>query len=179
MALIPFKTILEHLQSPHSLPGGILSRQGGLHYGDIHYMPMHCILLMQCIPYHYISSQIYEPKVIPQFIQYIEVDLKQTKQKREASGSALRAQSYCMFVMDFGGIMVLPTDPPYCLVYPKIYSSIIAEKDRHHLNIRGQPSWGVDQQVHVQCPASVRQPVHGPQVAMPQESPSDSPGSTV
>ena len=30
---------------------------------------------------HHISSQIYEPKAIPQFIQYIEVDLKHTKQK--------------------------------------------------------------------------------------------------
>ena len=29
----------------------------------------------------HIGSQIYEPKAIPQFIQYIEVDLKQTKQK--------------------------------------------------------------------------------------------------
>ena len=128
MALIPFETILEHLQSPNSLPGGILSEQEGLHYGDMCYMPMHRMLLMQHIPYHYfnnmaqdqafqpvkavlkdatdttaillvfvsddqmtsiehihivlvvsrIGSQIYEPKAIPQFIQYIEANLKQT-----------------------------------------------------------------------------------------------------
>ena len=131
MALILFETILECLQSPHSLPGGILSGQEGLHYRDVHYMPMCHTFLMQHVPYHYfnnmaqnhafqpvkavlkdasdtttillvfvsddqltsiehvhirlvvhhISSQIYEPKAIPQFIQYIEVDLKQTKQK--------------------------------------------------------------------------------------------------
>ena len=131
MALIPFETILEHLQSPNSLPGGILTGQEGLHYGDVHYMPLHHTLLMQRVPYHYfnnmvqvqafqpvkavlkdasdtttillvfvsddqltsiehvdirlmvccISSQIYEPKATPQFIQYIEADLKQTKQK--------------------------------------------------------------------------------------------------
>ena len=121
MALISFKTMLEHLQSPHLLPGRILSGQEGLHYGDVCYIPIHCMLLMQCIPYHYlnnmaqdhafqpvkavlkdasdttaillvfvsddqltsiehvhiglmvchIGSQIYEPKAIPQFIQYI------------------------------------------------------------------------------------------------------------
>ena len=131
MAFIPFKTMLECLQSPHLLPGGILSGQEGLHYGDVCYMPMHHTLLMQCIPYHYfnnmaqdhafqpvkavlkdasyttaillifvsddqltsiehvhiglmvgrIGSQIYEPKAIPQFIQYIEVDFQHTKEK--------------------------------------------------------------------------------------------------
>ena len=131
MALIPFETMLECLQSPHLLPGGILSGQKELHYGDMHYMTMHRMLLMQCIPYHYfnnmvqdhafqpvkavlkdasdtttillvfisddqlmsiehvhirlvvhhIGSQIYEPKSIPQFIQYIEADLRHTKEK--------------------------------------------------------------------------------------------------
>ena len=56
MALIPFETMLEHLQSPNSLPGGILSGQEGLHYGDVCYMPMHPMLLMQCIPYHYFNN---------------------------------------------------------------------------------------------------------------------------
>ena len=229
MALILFETILEHLQSPNSLPGGILSGQEGLHYRDVCYMPMHRTPLMQCIPYYYfnnmvqdqafqpvkavlkdasdttaillvfvsndqltsiddvhiglvvchISSHIYEPKAIPQFIQYIEADLKQTKEKLEASSSILRAQSYCMFVANFGGIMALPMDPPYCLVYPNIYSSTIPEMDRHHLNIRGGPPGGVHPQVHVPHPASVCQPVCRPQAAMPQESPGDSPGSAV
>ena len=35
--------------------------------------------------------------------------------------------------------MALPTDLPYCLVYPNIYSSTIPEKDRHHFNVRGGP----------------------------------------
>ena len=131
MALIPFKTMLQHLQSPHLLPARILSGQQGLHYGDMCYMPMHCTLLMQHIPYHYfhnmaqdhafqpvkavlkdasnttaillvfvsddqltsiehvhiglmvhhIGSQIYEPKAILQFIQYIKAHLKHTKEK--------------------------------------------------------------------------------------------------
>ena len=88
---------------------------------------------------HHISSQINEPKAIPQFIQYIKADLKHTKEKQEASSSTLREQSYCMFVANFGGIMALPTDPPYCLEYLNIYSSTIPEKDRHHFNIGGSP----------------------------------------
>ena len=122
MALILFETMLECLQSPHTLPGRILSGQEGLHYGDMHYMPMHRTLLIQCVHYnnmvqdltfqpvkavlkdasdtttillvfisdgqmmsiehvmvHCTGSQIYEPKSIPQFIQYIEADLKHTK----------------------------------------------------------------------------------------------------
>ena len=35
--------------------------------------------------------------------------------------------------------MALPTDLPYCLVYPNIYSSTIPEKNRHHLNVGGSP----------------------------------------
>ena len=78
----------------------------------------------------HIGSQIYEPQAFPQFIQSIEADLKHTKEKQEAS---------CMFVAIFGGMMALPTDLPYCLVYPNIYSSTIPEKDRHHFNIGGNP----------------------------------------
>ena len=131
MALIPFETMLECLQSPHSLPGGILSRLERLHYGDVCYMLMHCTLLMQHIPYHYFNNmvqddgfqlvkadlkdtsnttdillvfisnnqltcikhiyirlmvchtngQLYKPKSIPKFIQYIQADLWYTKER--------------------------------------------------------------------------------------------------
>ena len=58
MALIPSETMLKCLQSPHSLPGGILSGQEGLHYRDVCYMPVHCMLLMQHIPYHYFNNMV-------------------------------------------------------------------------------------------------------------------------
>ena len=35
--------------------------------------------------------------------------------------------------------MALPTNLPYCLVYPNIYSATVPEKDRHHFNVRGSP----------------------------------------
>ena len=55
MALIQFKTMLEHLQNPYSLLTRLLSGQERLHYtyGDMCYMPMQHTLMMQCMPYHY------------------------------------------------------------------------------------------------------------------------------
>ena len=141
MAFILFKAMLECLQSPHSLPGRILSGHERLHYGDMSYMPMHHTFLMQHVAYHFFNnmaqdhafqpvkavlkdasdtpaillvfisddqmvsiehvyirlmvhhtgSQIYEPKAIPQFIQYIKADLRHTKGRQEASSSILRA----------------------------------------------------------------------------------------
>ena len=35
--------------------------------------------------------------------------------------------------------MAVPTDPPYYLMYPNIYSTTVPHKDRHHFNIQGSP----------------------------------------
>ena len=229
VALIPFKTMLENLQNPHLLPGGILSGQEGLHYGDVHYMPMCCMLLMQHIPYQYfnnlvqdhafqpvkavlkdasdttaillvfisddqltsivhvhiglivrcISSQIYEPRAIPLFIQYIEVDLKHTKEKWEASSSALRVQSCCMFVVNFGGIMALPTD---LFLLPHVSQHLLfhhSQEGQAPFQHWGWPSQGVHLCVHLLHPALACQHIHRPQAATLRELPSDSLRSTV
>ena len=52
MALIKFDTMLECLQSPHSLLSELLSGQEGLHHGDVHYMPLQHMLKMQRVPYN-------------------------------------------------------------------------------------------------------------------------------
>ena len=44
-----------------------------------------------------------------------------------------------MFIANFVGLMAVPTDPPYCLVYPNIYSTTVPHKDRHHFNDQGGP----------------------------------------
>ena len=51
----------------------------------------------------------------------------------------LRACSFSMIAVNFRGMMALPTDPLYYLVYPNTYSSEVPEKDRHHFNIAGSP----------------------------------------
>ena len=35
--------------------------------------------------------------------------------------------------------MAVSTDPPYCLMYPNIYSTTVPHEDRHHFNIQGSP----------------------------------------
>ena len=189
MALIKFDTMLDHLQSPHLLPSELLSGQEGLHYGDMHYMPLQHMMKMQRVPYNYFINlvwennfqlvgttmddasnptaillvfmsddqlqtieylhiglvvchadcQLYEPRSIPCFIQSIDDDLKRTREKRGASGNSSKACSFCMFIANFGGLMAVPTDPPYCLVYPNIYSITVLREDRHHFNVKGCP----------------------------------------
>ena len=190
MALIKFNTMLDCLQSPHSLPSELLSSQGGLHYGDMHYMPLQCMLKMQHVPYnyfvnlvrknnfqpmgptmddasnttaillvftsdnqlqtieyvhirlvvHHTGCQLYELRFIPCFIQSIDDDLKRTRERRAASSGSSKACSFCMFIANFGGLMAVPTDPPYCLMYPNIYSTTVPHEDRHHFNVQGGPS---------------------------------------
>ena len=89
---------------------------------------------LMCIEYVHIGlivccegSQIYEANSIPDYIQYIKHNLKYTRGRQETGSSTLRAHSYCMFVMNFGGMMAPSTDPPYCLVYPNSYTSTIPE----------------------------------------------------
>ena len=60
--------MLEHLQSPHSLLGNLLTSLEGLHYGDMRYMPLQCTLKMQCMPYTYFTSLIWENNFQPEGI---------------------------------------------------------------------------------------------------------------
>ena len=60
MALIKFDTMLDNLQSHHSLLSELLSGQEGLHYGDMHYMPLLHMLKMQQVPYNYFVNLVWE-----------------------------------------------------------------------------------------------------------------------
>ena len=60
MALIKFNTMLDHLQSSHSLLSELLSSQEGLHYADMHYMPLQHMLKMQHVPYNYFVNLVWE-----------------------------------------------------------------------------------------------------------------------
>ena len=85
------------------------------------------------------GCQLYELRSIPCFIQSIDDDLKRTREKRAASGSSSKAHSFCMFIANFGGLMAVPTDLLYCLVYPNIYFTTVPHEDRHHFNVQGGP----------------------------------------
>ena len=189
MALISFTTMLEHLQSLHSLLANLLTDPEGLHYGDVHYMLLQHTLKMQHVPYTYFTSliqennfqlegvpmdvashtttillvflsddqlqtieyvhiglvvchagcQLYEQKTIPCFIKSIEDHMEKVRLKWEACGSSDGACSFTMFVVNFGSLIAVPTEPPYCLVYPNIYATSVPPKDRNHFNIQGGP----------------------------------------
>ena len=44
-----------------------------------------------------------------------------------------------MFVANFGGLMAVPTEPPYCLMYPNIYAASVPPENRNHFNVKGGP----------------------------------------
>ena len=69
------------------------------------------------------GCQMYKQKAIPLFIRSIEDDLKKARSKWAASKDPGMGCSFSMFVGNFGGLMAVPTDPPYCLMYPNIYSN--------------------------------------------------------
>ena len=68
------------------------------------------------------SFQLYKQKAIPWFIKYIEDDLKKARLKWAAGKDPGEVCSFSMFISNFGGLMAVPTDPPYYLVYPSISS---------------------------------------------------------
>ena len=189
MALISFTTMLECLPSLHSLLDDLLTSPEGLHYEDMYYMPLQCMLKMQCMPHTYFTSliqennfqpegmpmdiashtttillvflsddqlqtieyihigqvvghigcQLYEQKAIPWFIKSIEDHLEKVRSKQEAGENSGGACSFSMFVANFGSLMVVPTEPPYYLLYPNIYAASVPPKDRNHFNVQGGP----------------------------------------
>ena len=49
----------------------------------------------------------------------------------KAGGDPSKRRAFCLFVSNFGGAMSIPTDPPYCLVYPTSY---IRDVDQDHFD---------------------------------------------
>ena len=124
------------------------------------------------------GCQFYELRSIPCFIQSIDDDLKRTMKKQAASGSSSKAHSFRMFIDNSGGLVAVPTDPPYCLVYPNIFSTTVPISTSPFQH-PGWPFWATYLCLQLLHPVLACQPVRGPQVEIPWESPSDSPGSTV
>ena len=189
MAVISFSTLLELLQSLHSLPSDLPTGQEGLHFRDVRFAPLQCTLHMQCIPLTYLKSLVskdsfqpegttmdatsnstailivflsndqhkaiehvhiglvvcsigctlYGQKTILPFIQSIEEELVKARLKQASGRDPGQVHSYSMLVANFGGLMAVPTDPPYCLMYPNTYSDEVALKNQNHFNTVGGP----------------------------------------
>ena len=76
-----------------------------------------------------------EQKDILPFLDVIHRDLQATHEKELRQGHKLpMPRSYSLFTASFGGWKAVPTDPPYCLVYPMefIDGTPAAAKDHCH-----------------------------------------------
>ena len=68
-----------------------------------------------------VESCLYAPDQILDFIKDIEVDLQVACDTLKAGGDPGKRHAFCLFVDNFSSAMSIPTDPPYCLVYPTSY----------------------------------------------------------
>ena len=86
---------------------------------------------------HRIESHLYVPEKILDFISNIEVDLKVACNALKAGGDPGKRPTFYLFVNNYGGIMSVPTDPPYCLIYPTSY---VKDMELDHFDTRNNPA---------------------------------------
>ena len=91
---------------------------------------IHIGLVVCCV-----GCEMYEQKGILPFIQPTKEDLKKVWQKWESGKDPSGAHSYVMLVANYGSLMAMPTDLPYCLVYPTIYSKQLPPRTRTTLTL--------------------------------------------
>ena len=70
---------------------------------------------------HHVKSCLCALDKILDFVADIEVDLKVARDTLKAGGDPGKRHAFCLFVSNYGGAMSIPTDPPYCLIYPTSY----------------------------------------------------------
>ena len=72
-------------------------------------------------------------KDILPFLDIIQQNLKTTCEKVLGHGHKLpMPHSFCLFVANFGGLWAVPTEPPYCLVYPTEFTANTPQAARDH-----------------------------------------------
>ena len=86
---------------------------------------------------HHIESHLYAQEKILDFMSNIEVDLKAVCNALKAGGDLGKRHAFCLFVNNYGGIMSIPTDPPYCLIYPMSY---MKDVELDHFNTCNNPA---------------------------------------
>ena len=85
-----------------------------------------------------VESRLYTPDQILNFIKDIEGDLQVAHDALKSGGNPSKRRAFCLFVNNFSGPMAVPTDPPYCLVYPTSY---IKDVDLDHFDTHNS-LWG-------------------------------------
>ena len=86
---------------------------------------------------HRVNSHLYSPSQINNFIQDIEVNLWKVCDALKARHDASKRHAYCLFVDNLSGVMSIPMDPSYCLVYPTTY---VKGTELNHFDTRNSPT---------------------------------------
>ena len=71
------------------------------------------------------------------FVKDIEVDLQAACDAFKAGGDPGKRCTFCLFVSNFKGAMSIPTDPPYCLIYPTSYER---DMEPDHFDTHNNPA---------------------------------------
>ena len=85
---------------------------------------------------HRVESRMYTPDQILDFVKEIEGNLWVVCNALAAGGDPSKRHAFCLFISNFGGAMGIPTDPPYCLVYPTCY---VRDADLDHFDTHNSP----------------------------------------
>ena len=86
---------------------------------------------------HRVNCHLYSPNQINDFIQDIDVDLWEVCDALKAEHDADKRCAYFLFMDNLSGVMSVPTDPPYCLVYPTTY---VKGTEPDHFDIQNSPA---------------------------------------
>ena len=86
----------------------------------------------------HISSELFNQDGILPFIESIQNDLKEVRELHTQGKEVSRIWSYTYLVANYRGIMALPADPSYCLVYPMVCDNEVQNKT--HFNTKASPS---------------------------------------
>ena len=89
------------------------------------------------IVYHVGCNITTQAEILP-FVVSIESDLAKARERHAHEKSVGGAHSYSLLGGNYGGMMALPTELPYCLVYPTIYGD--EAEDQTHFNTLVSPS---------------------------------------
>ena len=84
-----------------------------------------------------VKSHLYTLDQILDFIKDIEVNLKVACDALKARGDPSKKRAFCLFVSNYGGAMPIPTDPPYCLIYPTSY---VRDVEPDHFDTHNNPA---------------------------------------
>ena len=86
---------------------------------------------------HRVEFCLYTPDQILDFVTDIEVNLKVARNTLKAGGDPSKRRAFCLFVSNYGGTMSIPTDLPYCLIYPMSY---VRDVEPNHFNTHNNPA---------------------------------------